>query len=130
VGVLSCKQHRAGMDYARWFAAADLDGDGRVSGAEAVQFFGRAGLAKAQLAKLWELADNPARGFLERGQFDRAMALITIAQVRGRSIAPKGRMPRRGPGSVARNATTTYTFGAHGTNLKMNVVESRGKHGW
>lgn len=69
-------------DYAQWFAVADADGDGKVSGAEAVEFFRRAGLTQQSLARLWELADNPARGFLERKQFDIAMQLITIAQVR------------------------------------------------
>lgn len=66
---------------ADWFAVADTDGDGYVSGAEAVQFFQRAGLPQLSLAKLWELADNPARGYLERKQFDIALQLITIAQV-------------------------------------------------
>lgn len=68
-------------DYGRWFAAADLDKDGRVSGPEAVRFFGGSGLPQDALAKLWELVDNPPRGFLERKQFDTAMQLITVAQV-------------------------------------------------
>ena len=67
--------------YAQWFAVADADGDGKVSGGEAVQFFQRAGLPQQSLAQLWELADNPARGFLEKKQFDIAMQLISVAQV-------------------------------------------------
>lgn len=69
---------------AEWFGIADVDGDGKVSGGEAVAFFTRAGLPQASLATLWELADNPPRGFLERKQFDVAMQLITVAQVRTR----------------------------------------------
>ena len=67
-------------DYTQWFAVADTDGDGKVSGAEAVQFFQRAGLPQQSLAQLWELVSES--GFLERKQFDIAMQLITIAQVR------------------------------------------------
>ena len=64
-----------------WFSAADADGDGRVSGGEAVAFFSRSGLPQATLMTLWELADQPPRGFLEKRQFDVAMQLITVAQV-------------------------------------------------
>ena len=32
-----------------WFSAADADGDGRVSGGEAVAFFSRSGLPQATL---------------------------------------------------------------------------------
>ena len=71
-------------DYGQWFAIADVDRDGKVSGAEAVAFFTRAGLTQQSLAQLWQLSDNPARGFLERKQFDIAMQLITVAQVRVR----------------------------------------------
>lgn len=51
-------------DYGQWFAIADVDRDGKVSGAEAVAFFTRAGLTQQSLAQLWQLSDNPARGFL------------------------------------------------------------------
>jgi hypothetical protein len=84
-------------DYTQWFAVADTDGDGKVSGAEAVQFFQRAGLPQQSLAQLWELADNHATGFLDRKQFDIAMQLITIAQVRRPCICndPKALMRGR-----------------------------------
>ena len=74
------------LDYAQWFAVADTDGDGKVSGGEAVAFFQRASLPKQILAQLWELADSPPRGFLEMRQFEVAMQLISLAQVR--HVAP------------------------------------------
>ena len=66
-----------------WFAHADADGDGKVSGGEAVVFFSRAGLPQASLATLWQLVDNPPRGFLEKSQFDVAVQLIYVAQQGG-----------------------------------------------
>ena len=66
-----------------WFEHADADGDGNVSGGEAVAFFSRAGLPQASLATLWQLVDNPPRGFLERKQFDVALQLIYVAQQGG-----------------------------------------------
>ena len=38
-----------------WFRIADRDRDGRVSGAEAVDFFQRAGLSQDTLFKVWQL---------------------------------------------------------------------------
>lgn len=66
-----------------WFEHADTDGDGKVSGGEAVAFFSRAGLPQASLATLWQLVDNPPRGFLEKSQFDVAVQLIYVAQQGG-----------------------------------------------
>ena len=66
-----------------WFEHADTDGDGKVSGGEAVAFFSRAGLPQASLAALWQLVDNPPRGFLEKSQFDVAVQLIYVAQQGG-----------------------------------------------
>ena len=66
-----------------WFEHADTDGDGKVSGGEAVAFFSRAGLPQASLAVLWQLVDNPPRGFLEKSQFDVAVQLIYVAQQGG-----------------------------------------------
>ena len=68
-------------DYGQWFSLADADGDGRVSGGEAIPFFQRSGLPQEKLGMVWQLADQPPRGYLERVQFDAAMQLISIAQV-------------------------------------------------
>ena len=63
-----------------WFEHADADGDGSISGGEAVAFFSRAGLPQASLATLWQLVDIPPRGFLDKKQFDVALQLIYVAQ--------------------------------------------------
>lgn len=69
--------------YDEWFAFADADGDGRVSGAEAVHFFMRAGLPKSDLAKLWDAADSERVGYLDRRAFSLACALIGALQQYG-----------------------------------------------
>ena len=63
-----------------WFNAADTDGDGRVNGNEAVVFFGRSGLSKQQLAKVWVLADQKRQGSLNLKNFAVALWLIGNAQ--------------------------------------------------
>ena len=71
------------MDYTAWFSIADVDGDGRVSGAEAVHFFMRAGLPKNELAKLWDAADADRVGYLDQRAFSVACALIGALQQYG-----------------------------------------------
>ncbi|KAK4600264.1 hypothetical protein RGQ29_010080 [Quercus rubra] len=41
-----------------YFRRADLDGDGRISGAEAVSFFQGSNLTKQVLAQIWMHADQ------------------------------------------------------------------------
>lgn len=71
------------MDYTAWFSIADVDGDGRVSGAEAVHFFMRAGLPKNELAKLWDAADAERVGYLDQRAFSVACALVGALQQYG-----------------------------------------------
>ena len=63
-----------------WFNAADEDNDGRVNGQEAVEFFGRSGLSKKELAKVWVLADQKRQGSLNLKNFALALWLIGNAQ--------------------------------------------------
>jgi len=70
-------------EYDEWFTYADADGDGRVSGAEAVHFFMRAGLPKSDLAKLWDAADHEKAGYLDRPGFTLACTLIGALQQYG-----------------------------------------------
>ncbi|GIL50072.1 hypothetical protein Vafri_6390 [Volvox africanus] len=68
------------VHYDRWFQAADSDRDGRVTGSDAVTFFGRSGLPREVLATVWELANDRRLGYLDRLAFHKAMDLISLAQ--------------------------------------------------
>ncbi|XP_030527327.1 epidermal growth factor receptor substrate 15 isoform X1 [Rhodamnia argentea] len=63
-----------------YFRRADLDGDGRISGAEAVAFFQGSNLPKHVLAQIWMHADQAHTGFLGRAEFYNALKLVTVAQ--------------------------------------------------
>ena len=55
-------------------AAAALlgaDGDGRITGPDAVKFFERSGLPREMLAKVWAGADSSRRGYLDFTAFCR-----------------------------------------------------------
>ncbi len=68
------------VHYDRWFQTADSDRDGRVTGGDAVAFFGRSGLPRETLATVWELANDRRLGYLDRLAFHKAMDLISLAQ--------------------------------------------------
>ncbi|XP_051118136.1 actin cytoskeleton-regulatory complex protein PAN1-like [Andrographis paniculata] len=63
-----------------YFQRADLDRDGRISGAEAVAFFKGANLPQQVLAQIWAYADQNQSGFLSRPAFHNALKLVTVAQ--------------------------------------------------
>ncbi|PRQ19686.1 putative calcium binding protein [Rosa chinensis] len=70
-----------------YFRRADLDGDGRISGAEAVAFFQGANLPKPVLAQIWMHVDQNKTGFLGRPEFYNALRLVTVAQSK-RDLTP------------------------------------------
>ncbi|XP_073101394.1 uncharacterized protein [Elaeis guineensis] len=70
-----------------YFRRADLDRDGRISGAEAVAFFQGSNLPKNILAQIWMHADQNRTGFLGRQEFYNALKLVTVAQS-GRELTP------------------------------------------
>lgn len=70
-----------------FFRRADLDGDGRISGAEAVNFFQGSNLPKHVLAQVWMHADQAKTGFLGRNDFYNALRLVTVAQSK-RDLTP------------------------------------------
>ncbi|XP_027354203.1 actin cytoskeleton-regulatory complex protein pan1 isoform X2 [Abrus precatorius] len=70
-----------------YFRRADLDGDGRISGAEAVSFFQGSNLPKQVLAQVWAYADQAKTGFLGRNEFYNALRLVTVAQSK-RDLTP------------------------------------------
>lgn len=69
--------------FATWFQAADQDRDGRLPGHDAVTFFERSNLPREQLAKVWALADNGRRGYLDVQTFSYAMELLSVIQRTG-----------------------------------------------
>ncbi|XP_011654280.1 actin cytoskeleton-regulatory complex protein pan1 isoform X2 [Cucumis sativus] len=71
-----------------FFRRADLDGDGRISGAEAVSFFQGSNLPKNVLAQIWMHADQRKTGFLGRPEFYNALRLVTVAQSK-RELTPE-----------------------------------------
>ncbi|WVZ77815.1 hypothetical protein U9M48_025636 [Paspalum notatum var. saurae] len=105
-GVACSKEHQ--RIYAEWFALADpgkaapaplsqshaipqnlrrfdaagalADGDGRVTGADATNFFGMSGLSRADLKQVWAIADSKRQGYLGFAEFVTAMQLVSLAQ--------------------------------------------------
>lgn len=73
---------------------ADADGDGRVTGSDAVAFFSRSGLPRDILAKIWGLSDVARRGFLDAAAFSKAIALVSIAQEGGAISQARGEQDR------------------------------------
>ncbi|KQJ93413.1 hypothetical protein BRADI_3g04420v3 [Brachypodium distachyon] len=66
--------------YADWFALADPDGDGRVTGSDATKFFAMSGLSRSDLKQVWAIADSKRQGYLGFGEFAAAMQLVSLAQ--------------------------------------------------
>ncbi|KAL9272111.1 NUCLEOLAR COMPLEX ASSOCIATED 4-like protein [Drosera capensis] len=74
-------QGNSGADlFDLYFKRADLDNDGRISGAEAVGFFLGSNLPKQILAQIWTYADQNRLGYLGRAEFYNALKLVTVAQ--------------------------------------------------
>ncbi|KAG5390676.1 hypothetical protein IGI04_032217 [Brassica rapa subsp. trilocularis] len=71
-----------------YFKRADLDGDGRISGAEAVGFFQESGLPKPVLFQILSLSDRSGSGFLGRQDFYNSLRLVTVAQSK-RDLTPE-----------------------------------------
>ncbi|GLT82518.1 hypothetical protein SLE2022_008830 [Rubroshorea leprosula] len=70
-----------------YFRRADLDGDGQISGAEAVAFLQGSNLPRPVLAQVWMHADQKKLGYLGRQEFYNALKLVTVAQSK-RELTP------------------------------------------
>lgn len=68
--------------YQNWFTIADTNGDGRITGADAVSFFSRSGLSQQTLAKVWAYADERRAGYLDFNGFAKALELVWLFQER------------------------------------------------
>ncbi|GJM97625.1 hypothetical protein PR202_ga14563 [Eleusine coracana subsp. coracana] len=75
----SCsKEHQ--KIYQEWFAFADSDGDGRITGPDAIKFFGMSKLSRPDLKQVWAIADSRRQGYLGFNEFVSAMQLVSLAQ--------------------------------------------------
>jgi EH domain-containing protein 1 len=73
--------------YRHWFDYADADGDGRLTGDDAVKFFSLSRLPRAELKQVWAIADVKRQGFLGFKEFVSAMQVISLLQS-GKDIGP------------------------------------------
>lgn len=75
----SCsKEHQ--KIFQEWFAYADSDGDGRITGNDAIKFFALSNLSRQDLKQVWAVADSKRQGYLGFGEFVAAMQLVSLAQ--------------------------------------------------
>ncbi|CAN0900990.1 EH domain-containing protein 1 [Linum grandiflorum] len=68
------------MIYQDWFNCADSDGDGRISGNDAINFFAMSNLPRSDLKQVWAMADTKRQGYLGFKEFIAAMQLVSLAQ--------------------------------------------------
>ncbi|KAF9977719.1 hypothetical protein BGZ73_005082 [Actinomortierella ambigua] len=66
--------------YGSLWQAADVDGNGFITGADAVPFFAKSGLSPQVLGQIWVLADADNKGVLNQQGFSIAVKLIAHAQ--------------------------------------------------
>ncbi|CAN4096790.1 unnamed protein product [Withania somnifera] len=66
--------------YQQWFSLADSDGDGRLSGGDAIKFFAMSNLPRQDLKQVWAIADSKRQGYLGFREFIAAMQLVSLAQ--------------------------------------------------
>ncbi|URE03825.1 Dynamin family [Musa troglodytarum] len=81
--------------YQKWFSFADsvlltvllrispfimIDGDGRLSGTDAIKFFAMSNLPRGDLKQVWAIADSRREGYLGFKEFVIAMKLVSLAQ--------------------------------------------------
>ncbi|CAI9088336.1 OLC1v1022642C2 [Oldenlandia corymbosa var. corymbosa] len=66
--------------YQDWFTFADSDGDGRLTGGDAIKFFAMSNLPRQDLKQVWAIADSKRQGFLGFKEFITAIQLVSLAQ--------------------------------------------------
>ncbi|KMZ59819.1 EH domain-containing protein 2 [Zostera marina] len=73
------KEHK--KIFQQWFALADSDYDGRITGPDATKFFAMSNLSRPELKQVWAISDSKRQGFLGFKEFVIAMQLIALAQL-------------------------------------------------
>ncbi|CAA6670027.1 unnamed protein product [Spirodela intermedia] len=79
VTVSSCSREHQKI-YQEWFSYADSDGDGRITGPDAIKFFAMSKLSRPELKQVWAVADSKRQGYLAFRDFITAMQLVALAQ--------------------------------------------------
>ncbi|XP_055816251.1 EH domain-containing protein 1-like [Solanum dulcamara] len=79
VPVSSCSKEDQKI-YQNWFNFVDSDGDGRITGNDAIKLFSLSNLSRPELKQVWAIADSKRQGFLGFNEFVTAMQLISLAQ--------------------------------------------------
>jgi len=74
--------------YNRIFASTDMDGDGYVTGSEAVALFTKSGLDKGTLKAIWSMSDIDKDNRLDHAEFSVAMHLVVSLSKRGKTLPP------------------------------------------
>lgn len=77
--ISSCSKENQKI-YQEWFNYADSDGDGRITGTDAIKFFSLSKLSRPELKQVWAVADSRRQGFLAFRDFIAAMQLVSLAQ--------------------------------------------------
>uniref|UniRef100_A0A0E0KWJ6 Uncharacterized protein n=1 Tax=Oryza punctata TaxID=4537 RepID=A0A0E0KWJ6_ORYPU len=90
--------------YLRWFSLADDDGDGRVTGKDALKFFAMSNLSRPELKQVWAISDSKRQGYLGFSEFMTAMQLVSLAQAGNEisqdTLAHAARHPSEVPASA------------------------------
>ncbi|XP_021912354.1 EH domain-containing protein 1 [Carica papaya] len=77
--ISSCSKENQKI-YQEWFNYADSDGDGRITGNDAIKFFSLSNLSRPELKQVWAIADSKRQGYLGLKEFCIAMQLVSLAQ--------------------------------------------------
>lgn len=84
--------------YDNYFVSLDAGGTGYIDGSSGVAFFGKSGLPRPVLKRVWQLADVTRDGKLDRDEFRAAMHMVAALRTGRASVAdlPQA-LDRRGP---------------------------------
>ncbi|KAL7104145.1 hypothetical protein ACP275_08G225600 [Erythranthe tilingii] len=114
--------------FEEYFQRADADGDGRISGKEAVDFFQGSNLSNSVLAQIWAHADQNRNGFLNRTEFYNALKLVTVAQSKRELTKDIVKAALHGPAS-AKIPAPEINFAATPTPRSNTKAALHGKEG-